>query len=727
MPPRPEAGYFEGYEREPLLDPTRPLRSNSQKRSSKKSGGWASGPDSQLSWLIAIANFLINFIIVGLGRMSGILYVVFMHKFSVDRQTSSMPFSVQQAARNLFGPAAGILGQKYGVLSVTAVGGLIGALSTGGCYFARDITSITVLWGLGFGICTALTTTLNQVPIDAYFEKYRTTAGGLAFSGGCVGAFLFPVVLEFLLHHHGVKGTFMVMGCIILIVVPISFTLRHPPWKKKPKVIKAKQNNYKTFDSPSPRSESEMIQDLIDKDLQKLRLSKATFTDGNLNNLNGSHPKVRQTSEGILNLSHGASKIFKSSEVSLAHCQPNSVNFAVLKQNSEVVYQLFSLTMPPEALVQDSILDTSPIVKELEDLYNFLNQPQKPKRPPASIGVVTDELTRSVHVVEVKNEVKFDLNQVSANKETPNYENFEDNPRWVFMVIKLRELCDFYSIEEVIHYFPVEMHDIVVKVMESLKDLNEIIVKLSVQAALAPTDKMPEWKDDMTRRQEKKSKEQNKDAKQSNSFWQHIMTAIRLHKNPVFILISLCRGVFMLTFLPMVTIIVDFAMDKGLPRDTGKYVIATLSLGDLVGRLCLGWITDSGILSLPAYMVVAMLILAVSTGTLPFMHSELSLYPAIMVFGMMQGSLFIRHQVLVSRYMDTHEQTIGMGFINFFSGILGFFIPFYLGYFRDTLGSYDKMFYLNGGICALVGLMWLFEPCLKKYTSAALYEKLQDV
>ncbi|GIX79737.1 uncharacterized protein CEXT_480661 [Caerostris extrusa] len=104
------------------------------------------GPDCLVSWLVAFANFIINFLVVGLGRMSGILYIVFMQMFHADRQTASVPFSVQQAARNLFGPLAGILGQKYGVRSVTVVGGVIGALSVGGCYFVKDINSITLLW-----------------------------------------------------------------------------------------------------------------------------------------------------------------------------------------------------------------------------------------------------------------------------------------------------------------------------------------------------------------------------------------------------------------------------------------------------------------------------------------------------------------------------------------------------------------------------------------------------
>lgn len=49
------------------------------------------------------------------------------------------------------GPAAGILGQKYGLRAVTVLGGIIGSLSAIIPYFQMNITSITVLWGLFFG------------------------------------------------------------------------------------------------------------------------------------------------------------------------------------------------------------------------------------------------------------------------------------------------------------------------------------------------------------------------------------------------------------------------------------------------------------------------------------------------------------------------------------------------------------------------------------------------
>ncbi|XP_015920784.1 monocarboxylate transporter 9 [Parasteatoda tepidariorum] len=563
-----------------------------------------SGRDGFRAWVIAFDNFLINFIVVGLGRMSGILYIAFMKMFHIDRQTASMPFSIQQAARTFFGPLAGILGQKYGIRCVTIIGGIIGTISAISCYFVMDITWITVLWGLMFGICTALTTTLNQVPIDQYFDKYKTTAGGFAFSGGCVAAFIFPLILEHLIRSYGMARTFLVLGAFIFLVIPAACLLVEPPWIKKKK---------------ANTEEETLISN---------RTSYNTFSESK-----------------------------------------ETIDFDYLKKESEIVFHLFILMMEDSEFFSGSVstilgnfTNSLPLVKELEDLQNYL-QNKSPK----------SETT-------------------SRSQET--YKTYEDNPRWHFLADKLQQLSE-KNHKALLLYFPETSHDEVAKVIGMLKTLNNGLSK-------------PKFLEELT--EFRRRLQEEKMAKQSNSFIHHIKTAVKLHANPIFLLICLSRGVFMLTFIPLVTIIVDFAMDQGLKQSTGKYLIPVLSLGDLLGRLCLGWINDSGLLSLPKFMLAVMLLLACSTATLPLMHSEVGIIPAILIFGMLEGSLFIRHQILVSMYMEEQEQAIGMGFINFLSGFIGFALPFYIGYFRDVRGSYDGMFYLNGGICAFIGALWIFVP-----------------
>ncbi|GIX79735.1 uncharacterized protein CEXT_480651 [Caerostris extrusa] len=562
------------------------------------------------------------------------------------------------------------------------------------------------------GLCTALTTTLNQVPIDEYFERHRTTAGGLAFSGGCVGAFLFPVVLEALISHYGMNGAFMGMGIILLIVIPAALTLRHPPWRKenpsaKKKPDKGKPSTYNTFP----------VSGVLNKSLDSVLSNSNRFGVESSITFKETPKDVSTKSSNLLDGSSG-DITYKGLNLSDRSSKSKHLNFTVLRQNSEMVYQLFSLTMPPEAMLQDSILDTSPIVNELEELHKFLVKTRKPKIRPMDIGVIMDELTRSVHIVQV------------TNQTTPNDDDdsepasYEDNPRWFFMATKLKELCETYNEEDIVHYFPPQLHDTLLKILDILKEMNRLIRATSLEQAVESITKNNASNViDIPTRQQRLSISSNgrkKKKEHSNSFLEHIMTAIRLHKNPAFLLISMCRGVFMLTFIPMVTIVVDFAIDKGLTKDTGKYVIATLSLGDLVGRLCLGWITDSGCLGLPAYMVLAMLLLGCSTATLPFAHSEVSLFPAVLIFGMLQGSLFIRHQVLISRYMGSHEQTIGMGFINLLSGVLGFVIPYYLNNdFQNQLAEKRRILKVHQKFYSFVQIYWLCEDVLREEPTRA--------
>ncbi|GFR00824.1 monocarboxylate transporter 5 [Trichonephila clavata] len=82
------------------------------------------------------------------------------------------------------------------------------------------------------------------------------------------------------------------------------------------------------------------------------------------------------------------------------------------------------------------------------------------------------------------------------------------------------------------------------------------------------------------------------DGGHSNSILGLVLTAFKLYTKPMFLLICLCRAVHFIAFIPTMTTVVDFVMDKGFLEQDGKYAIAALSLGDLVGRLCFGWVTD---------------------------------------------------------------------------------------------------------------------------------------
>ncbi|GFT87720.1 monocarboxylate transporter 5, partial [Nephila pilipes] len=192
---------------------------------------------------------------------------------------------------------------------------------------------------------------------------------------------------------------------------------------------------------------------------------------------------------------------------------------------------------------------------------------------------------------------------------------------------------------------------------------------------------------------------------------------IELHKNPLFLLICVSRAVHFITFICTVTTVVDFIMDQGLSKLDGKYAIAFLSSGDAAGRILTGWVTDRGFLDVQTFTMLIMIIQVFSTASLPFILNREWIFVALFVFGMFQGSLYIRHPVLVTKYIPAQEHSTAMGFLNFFSGFFSIGMPAYIGFFRDTLGSYNIMFFVNGGFTFLIGLLWFLEPYFLRRSS----------
>ncbi|CAL1273232.1 unnamed protein product [Larinioides sclopetarius] len=641
------------------------------------------GPDGGYAWIVAIAACVINFIMAGLGRMSGILFVAFIELFGVDRRSASMPFSVRSSARNLLGPVVGILGQKYGIRSITMIGGIVATSSAMSCFFATEITWITILWGGLNGMGNALTVTLPQVIIGQYFDKYRTTASGMAFSGGCIGSFLFPVLLENLIHSFGIEGTFLIISGIIMHTIPAAMILKKPSWLKKKRQVNVK--DIKIAGKP------------------KFEISEESPLSNEVSERKAQSQLVKQES--------------------MKNFLKNGPCLRILRQNSDIVTKILSNAAP---VLESNLLDMdkekaalymeSCLWSEMENLLQSMENSLGIRSSHQNLNLTSVNLAlpekqplkmmRSMKGPCLTVEKPFVSYGINKSKSVSDLLKMSIEP-YMNVMSKLKVLLGMKP-SQVISICPGESKRRILKVSKELKKLYLVSAKMDLngngisssvytEKGLVPTDV-----------------ENSGDA---NSFLDHIKTAIKLHANPLFLLICLCRAVHFVAFIPVMTIVVDFVMDKGLLEQDGKYAIAVLSLGDLAGRLCFGWVTDKGFLTMSKYMMIVMIAQGASTAFLPLMHTRVTIFLVLGIFGLLQGSLFVRHPVLVSKYMGKHEQSIAMGCVNFFSGLLGFGLPTYIGFFRDTLGSYDCIFYINGTVGGLVGLLWAFEPyCLRRCT-----------
>ncbi|XP_054715350.1 monocarboxylate transporter 9-like [Uloborus diversus] len=194
------------------------------------------GPDGTTAWIVCFATFVINFIMAGIFRASGLLFVGIMERYSTDRRSASMPFTIKSSIRNFLGPVVGILGAKFGAPPVIIAGGIAGATSAAACFYVTEINGLIIVWGVISGISSSLITILPQVVLGQYFQKHRTTAIGISSSGSCIASFIVPSVIERSLDLYGLEGTFVVVGAIIMNTIPAAMILRKPPWLKKHQV-----------------------------------------------------------------------------------------------------------------------------------------------------------------------------------------------------------------------------------------------------------------------------------------------------------------------------------------------------------------------------------------------------------------------------------------------------------------------------------------------------------
>lgn len=200
----------------------------------------------------------------------------------------------------------------------------------------------------------------------------------------------------------------------------------------------------------------------------------------------------------------------------------------------------------------------------------------------------------------------------------------------------------------------------------------------------------------------------------SQSIVESIKTIARLYTNPVYVLICVCMSTYVLIFIPIMTSIVDYSKDKGLPETIGKYLIHSMAVGDIIGRLCFGWVTDKEFLSIPRFMTLTLVLEGICILMFPFSSSLAAFMILLALYSMTCGSMLVRLPVLVLKHVKKDEHSVAMGCYGFVSGLVPLGIPSLIGFFRDDIGSYDGMFYLMGSLCVFSGGFWLLEPVLAR-------------
>ncbi|XP_037580397.1 monocarboxylate transporter 12-like [Dermacentor silvarum] len=175
-------------------------------------------------------------------------------------------------------------------------------------------------------------------------------------------------------------------------------------------------------------------------------------------------------------------------------------------------------------------------------------------------------------------------------------------------------------------------------------------------------------------------------------------------KNPRFYVIAYTLGQIWYLNTTLLTVVVDAAMERGIPKWDAVSLVTFITAPDLVSRFLSGPITDKGLLRKSSMMVLSL----TTNGIAHLLMTLFTSYPALAALSAVSGScngVAVTHIfVLCGELVDPVTFGLCMGAANFVAAFALLERPLMIGYCKDKLGSYDGLFYFSAGVawsCAI--------------------------
>ncbi|KAH7939367.1 monocarboxylate transporter 5 [Rhipicephalus sanguineus] len=189
-------------------------------------------------------------------------------------------------------------------------------------------------------------------------------------------------------------------------------------------------------------------------------------------------------------------------------------------------------------------------------------------------------------------------------------------------------------------------------------------------------------------------------------------------KKPKFYVVAYTLGQIWYLNTTLLTVVVDYAVECGVPKWDAVSLVTFITVPDLVSRFVSGPITDKGLLRKSAMMVLCLTANGVAHSLLPFFTS----YPALAALSAVAGScngIAVTHIfVLCGELVDPAVFSLCLGAANFVAAFALLERPLMIGYCRDKLGSYDGLFYFSAGVAWSSAILWLLTYICERRTTS---------
>ena len=195
------------------LDQKEPLNQEGKRRTYKK------------EVIILIGCFINHFIILGLNKSLGVIYVELIREFHAHRSEAALVQSVNLGTML----AAGIMFtntvERFGPGLCSLVGMSVAAASVFISVFSTSIFMVIAFVGFTAGLGIGVTFLANFMAINGTFKAKKRTAMAILTIATPLSQFSFPYITEYLLESYYWNGTFLILSGILLNNIPCNLII----------------------------------------------------------------------------------------------------------------------------------------------------------------------------------------------------------------------------------------------------------------------------------------------------------------------------------------------------------------------------------------------------------------------------------------------------------------------------------------------------------------------
>ncbi|XP_046305566.1 monocarboxylate transporter 6 isoform X1 [Marmota monax] len=172
--------------------------------------------DGSWAWVVLLASLVTQALTLAFPTCIGVFFTDLQRDFQASNSETSWFPSILMAMLHAGGPLCGILVGRFGCRVTMMLGGLLASLGMVASSFSRSLSQLYLTAGIitGLGMCFSFQSSITM--LGFYFVRRRVLANALASMGVSLGVTLWPPFANYLLEDLGWRGTFLVIGGVLL-------------------------------------------------------------------------------------------------------------------------------------------------------------------------------------------------------------------------------------------------------------------------------------------------------------------------------------------------------------------------------------------------------------------------------------------------------------------------------------------------------------------------------